>query len=417
MSTQTPEDEAWEEIERRQRTGTQAVSPRTGQVLTDDEIDSLVGLGPSHGPVTRQARREAARAIEAAALVKVRQERDRLREALGRILENEASDYKAAEEFGGYVLDDKLREEALAALAAQPAASAEPPPAAEPSDKDRAKLMELVIRYGSAGHIQGWYEAESQRRGPSDVDQIAEAVLSALRADDHGDLLRASDHGPLASIKHALLAARYERMLTPEHVGDTCRADDVYAGYSVGSWRDMALTYWSVVCQVRNALKSIGIYAGGNTSVVDAVKRPAQPAAQASQKRRPYNASGSLSEYGIFPECDAAQAQAADGDALEDYKTNGAAAVRFAPSSAHWSNELRRLFGPDAREGIDRLEARLRDAELDAARYRWLRDRIGGREHIEDEVVGHPGYSLSEEMAPEIDAAIDAALEQEADRG
>jgi len=44
-------------------------------------------------------------------------ERDALREALGRILENEASDYKAAEEFGGYVLDDELREEARAALA------------------------------------------------------------------------------------------------------------------------------------------------------------------------------------------------------------------------------------------------------------------------------------------------------------
>ena len=46
-----------------------------------------------------------------------RAERDRLREVLGRILENEASDWKAAEEFGGYVLDDELREEARAALA------------------------------------------------------------------------------------------------------------------------------------------------------------------------------------------------------------------------------------------------------------------------------------------------------------
>lgn len=41
---------------------------------------------------------------------------DALREALSRILENEASDYKAAEEFGGYVLYDELREEARAAL-------------------------------------------------------------------------------------------------------------------------------------------------------------------------------------------------------------------------------------------------------------------------------------------------------------
>ncbi len=39
-----------------------------------------------------------------------------LAEVLSKILENEASDWKAAEEFGGYVLDDELREEARAAL-------------------------------------------------------------------------------------------------------------------------------------------------------------------------------------------------------------------------------------------------------------------------------------------------------------
>src|SRR5690606_24320821 len=34
---------------------------------------------------------------------------------------------------------------------------------------------------------------------------------------------------------------------------------------------------------------------------------PQQPAAaQPQPKRRPYNASGSLGEYGVFPECDAA---------------------------------------------------------------------------------------------------------------
>jgi hypothetical protein len=47
-------------------------------------------------------------------------------------------------------------------------------------------------------------------------------------------------------------------------------------------------------------------------------------------------------------------------DRLDDFETNGAMAVRWAPSSAHWSNELRRLFGSDAREGIDNLERRLR---------------------------------------------------------
>lgn len=38
------------------------------------------------------------------------------------------------------------------------------------------------------------------------------------------------------------------------------------------------------------------------------------------------------------------------------------AAVRFAPSSAHWSQKLVEFFGPDAREGINALEKQLRDA-------------------------------------------------------
>ena len=59
------------------------------------------------------------------------------------------------------------------------------------------------------------------------------------------------------------------------------------------------------------------------------------------------------------------------------------------------------------------LQAECEKLRRDAKRYRWLRDRIGGREHIEDEFVGHPGYSLSDLMAPEIDAAIDAAMEKE----
>jgi hypothetical protein len=50
------------------------------------------------------------------ALERLRAEVERLAEVLSKILENEASDWKAAEEFGGYVLDDELREEARAAL-------------------------------------------------------------------------------------------------------------------------------------------------------------------------------------------------------------------------------------------------------------------------------------------------------------
>lgn len=42
---------------------------------------------------------------------------------------------------------------------------------------------------------------------PSDLGQIAERILAALRADDHGNLLRASDRGPMGSIKRALLAS------------------------------------------------------------------------------------------------------------------------------------------------------------------------------------------------------------------
>ena len=43
---------------------------------------------------------------------------------------------------------------------------------------------------------------------------------------------------------------------------------------------------------------------------------------------------------------------------LERLRTDGASAIRWAPSSAYWSDVLRDLFGPDARKGIDALEAR-----------------------------------------------------------
>ena len=43
----------------------------------------------------------------------------------------------------------------------------------------------------------------------------------------------------------------------------------------------------------------------------------------------------------------------------EDMKS----AVRWAPSSAYWSQRLREFFGPDAREGIDALERRLAKAQ------------------------------------------------------
>lgn len=39
----------------------------------------------------------------------------------------------------------------------------------------------------------------------------------------------------------------------------------------------------------------------------------------AQPKRSPYNASGSLSEYGIFPECDATPAAQASGQPADDF--------------------------------------------------------------------------------------------------
>ena len=81
------------------------------------EIDVLLRGLKKYGNAGRDCAISAEDALTlAAALEAAQEERDALRKALGRILENEASDWKAAEEFGGYVLDDELREEARAAL-------------------------------------------------------------------------------------------------------------------------------------------------------------------------------------------------------------------------------------------------------------------------------------------------------------
>ena len=55
---------------------------------------------------------------------------------------------------------------------------------------------------------------------------------------------------------------------------------------------------------------------------------------------------------------EAALAQQAE-PVTEDMKS----AVRWAPSSAYWSERLREFFGPDAREGIDALERRIAGAQ------------------------------------------------------
>lgn len=65
--------------------------------------------------------------------------------------------------------------------------------------------------------------------------------------------------------------------------------------------------------------------------------------------------------------CQQAKARIAELEAqLADYRESGASAVRHAPTSAYWSRELRRLFGDDARAGIDKTEAQVRAAGAEA---------------------------------------------------
>lgn len=60
---------------------------------------------------------------------------------------------------------------------------------------------------------------------------------------------------------------------------------------------------------------------------------------------------------------------------------------------------------------IDRLTAERDAAVADAARYRWIRLRIGGREAVEDDFKWE--YESGECLAQDVDAAIDAARAQE----
>ncbi|WP_433867012.1 hypothetical protein [Ralstonia wenshanensis] len=56
------------------------------------------------------------------------------------------------------------------------------------------------------------------------------------------------------------------------------------------------------------------------------------------------------------------QARAAQSGQRAGVTDDMRSAVRFAPSSAHWSQKLIEFFGPDAREGINALERQLREA-------------------------------------------------------
>lgn len=96
----------------------------------------------------------------------------------------------------------------------------------------------------------------------------------------------------------------------------------------------------------------------------------------------------------------------------EDMKS----AVRWAPSSAYWSQRLRELFGPDAREGIDALERRLAEAQQaepvqeQAEPVAWLQPKtvdgysrpdLGYETCSKDDYGAFPVYRASPKAEPE----------------
>ena len=95
----------------------------------------------------------------------------------------------------------------------------------------------------------------------------------------------------------------------------------------------------------------------------------------------------------------------------DDLLENGKQAIRWAPSSAHWSNELKRLFGDDARLGIDALESKLRNvqAERDALRAdvaEWKRVAVAQAElHGEAEARAERLVEALEELITWIPSA------------
>lgn len=86
-------------------------------LFEDVTADDYIGFGPCLEAFPNASANAALiAACDPDTVQALLEERDALRAALVRILENEAPDRKAAEELGGYVLDDELREEARAAI-------------------------------------------------------------------------------------------------------------------------------------------------------------------------------------------------------------------------------------------------------------------------------------------------------------
>jgi len=102
---------------------------------------------------------------------------------------------------------------------------------------------------------------------------------------------------------------------------------------------------------------------------------------------------GVISHGAVHPASEAVRGQRG-WDVIDDMR----AAVRFAPSSAYWSERLREFFGPDAREGIDALEKQLRDARYcqkcngtGTQEYRFHGVWANGEECEDCEDLGHLG--------------------------
>jgi hypothetical protein len=79
-------------------------------------------------------------------------------------------------------------------------------------------------------------------------------------------------------------------------------------------------------------------------------------AAQAQPKRRPYNASGSLSEYGVFPECDAQQ-PADDEVVFIDGVGAGRSSVKSCRDGVQWIVVGDRVYWPLSDSDAKRLQS------------------------------------------------------------
>lgn len=93
----------------------------------------------------------------------------------------------------------------------------------------------------------------------------------------------------------------------------------------------------------------------------------------------------------------------------DDLLENGNQAIRWAPSSANWSNELKRLFGDDARLGIDALESQLRNAQAKRDALRDALETIAAYPYSRDQEMG--ATAMRKVARDALAAATDAAMQ------